>query len=309
MKKPRCVLLYSGGLDSSLAGLILSDLGVEVYPFTMETPFCNYRRLKDDRRKIVEEKLQKPVFRYKAGMDYIEVILNPKFSYGRGLNPCMDCRIFLFKKAKEYMEKIQADFIATGEVLNQRPMSQRKWQLKIIDKESGLEGMVLRPLSAKLLDETIPEKQKLVDRYKLLDISGRRRVRQIEIARKYKISDFSTSGGCLLTDSNYVDKFKNLVKFFPDFKIQDVELLRYGRHFYIDGTKIVVGRNKLENEIIKMYYDPEKHLILTPDFPGPTVLGYKSNHVEEEKLKMLMTEYLMRYSKKARTISENKISL
>ncbi|MCS7152234.1 MAG: hypothetical protein NZ928_07665 [Endomicrobia bacterium] len=291
----KCVLLFSGGLDSTLAGMLLAEIGVDVYPFKITTPFLASK--KDTRTKLLEERLQRKVYVYKVGMDYIKLILNPKHGYGKGLNPCVDCKIYMFKKAKQYMEEINADFIATGEVLNQRPMSQRGWQMRIIEKEAEVDGYVLRPLCAKVLKETILEKQGLVDRDKLLDISGRQRVRQIELARKYKIDDVSISGGCLLTDKNYIERFKNLINHFADFTVEDVELLRYGRHFYVDGTKIIVGRNEYENEIIKGYYSQEKHLIISDDI-GPTVLGYRNKDLAEEKIMELMLKYFKKYARR-----------
>lgn len=313
----KCVLLYSGGLDSTIAAYVLKDQGVELFPFKMKTPFC---QCSDHSRCLnLTSNLGLKLNYYFAKKEYIDIIFNPKHGYGSGMNPCVDCRIFLFKKAKEYMTEIGARFIATGEVIGQRPMSQQMWQMKLIEKEAEVEGLVLRPLSAKLFPETIPEKNGLIERNKLLSIKGRGRKEQIALAKKYGVEDISTGCGCLLTDKNFVRKLKTFLYHFDNYEIEDIELLRYGRHFYFsinnnslfchselgtepqykyfDTTKIILGRNEPENKILAQSYNPEKHLLIEPDFPGPSALCYLNSKIDKTKLINITYDFIKKYSK------------
>jgi len=177
----------------------------------------------------------------------MKIVIKPKHGHGSGMNPCIDCRIFLLKQAKQIMKKEKFDFIATGEVLNERPMSQHRRAMDIIDDETGLKGSLLRPLSAKLLPETVAEKEKLVDRNKLLNINGRSRKIQMELAAKYGISYPSPGGGCLLCEKGYCQKLNDLLKNTKKVTEKDIELLRIGRHFRHENIKIIVGRNHDDN--------------------------------------------------------------
>lgn len=291
----KCLLLFSGGLDSILSFYLLYEQGIEVIPLKISTPFLVNKNDED----ILSSEIKKNFISYSVKEDYIELILNPKYGYGKGLNPCIDCKIYMFKKAKQYMEELSLDFIATGEVVGQRPFSQQKWQLKLIEKKAQLEGLVLRPLCAKLLEPSIPEKNGLVDREKLLDISGRSRKLQIELAQKYKLKKIYSAGGCLLTDKNFVEKFKTFLEKFKSWDIKDIELLKIGRHFYYKDTKVILGRDKKENEILSLYKDNSKFFLITPDFPGPSALCYISKNISMKEIYDYAFDLIKIYSKKS----------
>ncbi|MEO0087705.1 MAG: hypothetical protein ABIK90_06495 [candidate division WOR-3 bacterium] len=286
--KLKGVLLYSGGLDSTLAGLICERLGIEIYPYHLKTPFCKCPKTCDSRISFL-----KNVKLDFAGIDYIkEVVFQPKYGYGRGMNPCIDCRIYLFKKAKKYLEEIKGDLLITGEVLGQRPMSQHLHQLMIIEKEGDVKGIVLRPLSAKLLPPTIFEEKGLIDREKLYGIKGRQRKEQIRLLQEFGILEVPpTSCGCLLVDENFSKRlrdFKDNLK--GDFDLLDIEILKIGRHFRIDGKKYVIGRDREENErLIKIGEVKNYFLVIPKDFNAPVLLSAE-NEIQE-KVFQLITAY------------------
>jgi len=250
----KAVALLSGGLDSTLAIGVILEQGLEVETVNFFTPFCQCNRKKSGcgyEAKRAADRFGVKLKIFNLSIEYMEMIKNPKYGYGRNLNPCIDCRILMHKKAKEYMVEIGASFVITGEVLGQRPMSQYRRALKIIEKESGLEGLVLRPLSANLLPPTVPEEMGIVDREKLLNISGRSRKPQMALARDYKIGNYPCpAGGCLLTDPGFSRRMKDLMAH-SEITLNDIELLKVGRHFRLSHScKIIIGRNKEENERI-----------------------------------------------------------
>lgn len=214
MKSVKCILLYSGGLDSLLAGKVLLDEGIDVtglhcilpyYPPDVDT--------EDLKESIIAKQIGLKLVHYRCGDEYINMLKNPPHGYGKHINPCIDCKIFFINKAAEIMIETGSDFVATGEVVGQRPMSQYKNTLIHIEN-STLKGRLLRPLSAKLLKPTIPEMNGIVNREKLYDISGRGRSRQIELAKYFGIKDYSSpAGGCLFTDSFISSRIKDLMKF------------------------------------------------------------------------------------------------
>jgi len=248
--KPRAIALLSGGLDSTLAVKLILDQGIEVEALNFVTPFCNCNRQGRCEAKHVAEGFGIPWKTIALTEEFFRVIREPKHGYGSGMNPCLDCRILMFSQARERMEEIGAAFVFTGEVLGQRPMSQHRQAMRIIDRESGLDGRLLRPLSAQLLEPTIPEKEGLVDRKKLLAIQGRSRKSQMALAEEYGIADYPCpAGGCLLTDPGFARRMRDLVRFRPDFDLNDVNLLKVGRHFRLSPkAKAVVGRNEGENQ-------------------------------------------------------------
>lgn len=302
----RCLLLYSGGLDSVLSAFIMNSLGIEIILFKMVNPFSQ-RKVKDSRTPFLLHKIPTKLFNFYPDKDFLDVIKGPKFGYGSAINPCIDCKIYLLKKAKQFLSTFEASFIVTGEVVGQRDMSQHKWQIKRIEKEAGVEGLVLRPLSAKLLEETIPEKNKIVDRDKLYSISGKQRVRQIELAKSFGIVDISSSGGCLLSDKNYVLKIKQFFQNFKNYEVEDATLLKYGRHFHINNNgniiKIILGKNEEENNILKSFYKETKFFLFEPDVPGPTALcyAYPVNNPDQKlsynAIKIYAEELISNYSK------------
>jgi tRNA U34 2-thiouridine synthase MnmA/TrmU len=270
----KAIGLLSGGLDSSLAVKLMIDQGIEVIALNFVTPFCTCTRkgCKHEASRVAKL-FNIPVKIISAGRDYIEMIKNPKYGYGRNINPCIDCRIFMFKKAKKYMNEIGASFIFTGDVLGQRPMSQHKKALNIIEKESELEGLVVRPLSARLLPPTFPEEEKWIDREKLLSIQGRRRIPQMELAKGFGINDYPCpAGGCRLTDPGFAKRLRDAFEHKED-TIKDIRLLRYGRHFRLDsGAKVIVGRNEEENKILKRFQDETDILMEVTGVGSPIVL-------------------------------------
>jgi tRNA U34 2-thiouridine synthase MnmA/TrmU len=215
------------------------------------------------------------------GMEYLEIVKSPKHGYGKNLNPCIDCRIFILKETRKVMDEIGASFVITGEVLGQRPMSQHRSAMKRIEKESGLEGLILRPLSAKHFDPTVPEIEGIIDREKLLGITGRGRKTQYELVEAFNLKEFSCpGGGCLLTDAVFAKKLRDLFVNNPDFTMKDVVLLKTGRHFRLGAnTKLILGRNENENENLKTFHIAPSTLLTPSDFKGPTglLLGSSSD--------------------------------
>jgi len=246
----KALALLSGGLDSTLAVKLILDQGIEVEALNFVTPFCLCKKGGCGATEVAK-KFRIPLKTVNAGKDYLKILRNPKYGYGRNMNPCIDCRIFMLKKAKKYAKETGASFIFTGEVLNERPMSQHWKALNIIEKEAGLEGKILRPLSAKLLPKTEAEKKNWVNREALLDISGRSRKRQIELAKKFAITDYPCpAGGCLLTYKEYANKLRDLFNHKKRVSLKDVQLLKVGRHFRFGRSKIIVSRNESENKIL-----------------------------------------------------------
>lgn len=275
MRSLKAIVLFSGGLDSLIALGIIKNSGVELLALNFVSPFCRCNR-KDGCSAVGQLKKIGVAFRIiSLKEEYLEIVKSPKFGYGSNVNPCLDCRIMMFKKAKDIMQETGASFIITGEVLGQRPMSQQKRQLELIERETGLAGLILRPLSAKLLPQTIPEEKGWVKREFFLDFSGRIRSPQIELARNLGINDYPCpSGGCLLTDPGFSRRLKDLMKH-NKFSLDEIELLKVGRHFRItDRVKLVVGRNEAEN---KRVFDLAKKgdVCFSPkgDIPGPAALA------------------------------------
>jgi len=226
--------------------------------------------------------------------EYLHVVKDPKHGYGRNMNPCIDCRIFMLKKAKVHMEESGAAFIVTGEVLGQRPMSQRRDAMRLIEKEAGLEGLILRPLSAKVLPVTVPEKEGWVDREKLLTVQGRSRKPQMALAERYGIHDYPCpAGGCLLTDPGFAKRMKDLMVHDPNFSLNDVHLLKVGRHFrFSPGSKLVVGRQEEENQKIQTFAQGEDILFKVSSFPGPlSLLRGKVDDGDIEKAAAITAHY------------------
>lgn len=270
--KAKAIALFSGGLDSTLSILIVKEQGIEVEALSFIHEFGCIR----DTEKLISisQRFNFQVRFIELGEKFLEIVKKPKFGYGKNLNPCIDCRILMLKEAKKYMDELSASFIVTGEVLNQRPLSQRLRILELIDRESGLTGYIVRPLSAQKLQVTVPEKEGILKRDLLLGIEGRSRKVQIELAKRYGLTDYPTpSGGCLLTDPIYCLRLKELLKYIPEPDVREIRLLRVGRHFRINPElKAIVGRKKNENETLRILARPGDFILHTTDFPGPVVL-------------------------------------
>ena len=292
----KAILLFSDGLDSMLAGLLLKEQGIKVIPVRFITPFFGWKYKKNPElfyQKIEELGFEKG-FLIDVTDDFLEILKNPRYGYGDYANPCIDCKILMLKKAKKLMIELKADFIATGEVVGQRPMSQNKSSLELIEKRAEVKGILLRPLCAKLLAITEPEKKGLVNREKLLDIYGRRRIRQLELAKKFKIKDLpSPAGGCLLNDPQIGARVLEVIKDKRPLDYNTAQLLTFGRHFLEDNLWIMLGRNQEENQKIR---EISKGLypVYTLDVPSPTAVV-----IQGEPPEKWIKKLLIKYSKKA----------
>ena len=292
----KAIALMSGGLDSTLAARVILEQGIELKALNFITVFCTCTNRGETclaSQKAVEN-LGISLKIFNVSEEYLGVVKHPTHGYGRNLNPCIDCRIFMLKKAKKYMEESGAVFMITGEVLGQRPMSQRRDAMQLIEKEAGLGGLVLRPLSAKVLPITIPEREGWVDREKMLKFQGRSRKPQIELANQYGIHDYPCpAGGCLLTDPGFAKRMKDLMVYVPNFSLNDIHLLKVGRHFrFSDEVKLIVGRNEEENQKIKTYSLEKDFLLKVSGFPGPlSLLRGKLGEGDIEKAAAITAHY------------------
>ncbi len=288
----KAVALLSGGLDSTLAIKVMQEQGIEVEALNFTSIFCNCssgscgtgscgtdaappaKEEKGTEGMRAAQKLDVPVKVLSTTHHFLEILKNPKHGYGAHMNPCIDCRIGMLKTAANYMEETNSEFLITGEVLGQRPMSQRREAMKTVEQEAGLEGRVVRPLSAKFLDETIPEKEGKFDSANLPAITGRSRKPQMELADIFEIKDYPcAAGGCALTDAEFAGRVQDLLEHTEDQTVNDYNLLKNGRHFRLDpNSKAVVGRDEAENyRLLGISLEGDVRIALV-DHPGPTVL-------------------------------------
>lgn len=282
-KKAHGIGLLSGGLDSALAARVVQEAGAEVTCLHFFTGFCvtghNSRIGRKDRPIAnhalrVAARIGIPVELIDISEEYLPMVMKPKHGYGANMNPCVDCRIFMLDRARRYMERVGADFVFTGEVIGQRPMSQQRHTLRLTERETGLEGRLLRPLSAKLLEPTEVETAGLIDREKLYDFNGRSRKPQLELAEKLGITDYMQPAGgcCFLTDRSYSRKLRDLMRSLDGevLSMDDVYLLGVGRHFRLSPSlKVIIGRDETENNFLGYYTDGRWSAVAT-DHPGPT---------------------------------------
>jgi tRNA U34 2-thiouridine synthase MnmA/TrmU len=271
MPAVRALGLLSGGLDSTLAARLLIDQGIEVVGLHLESPTA----CRVDVRGVAAE-LGIPLEVRAKGEEYLRLLRRPRWGYGRNMNPCIDCRVFMFHAAQRVRDDVGASFVFTGEVPGQRPMSQHKQAMALIDREAGLEGWVLRPLSARLLPETEPERRGWVDRTRLLDLFGRSRETQLALAAHYRLTRHgSPGGGCLLTDAHFSRRLRDLFDHTAEDRthVDDVRLLRLGRHFRLeDGIKIILGRDEVENAQLATFANGERWCVEPEGVQGPTAL-------------------------------------
>ena len=283
----KAVSLISGGLDSMLATKAMLDQGIHVEGINFYTGFCveghTHAIRKKDKAKPkrnnalwVAEQLGIKLHIIDVIDEYKDVVINPKHGYGSNLNPCLDCKCFMVKKAHEWIQENGFDFIITGEVVGQRPMSQRRDTMPVIQRESGAEDRLLRPLCAKILPETLPEREGWVDREKLFEFNGRGRKPQIALAGQMGIEDYAQPAGgcCFLTDAAYSNKLADLwtTRGERQYELDDIMLLKVGRHLRPrPHFKLIVGREEGENRFLEGYRKQFTHIIPV-SHPGPLVL-------------------------------------
>jgi hypothetical protein len=312
MKQTTALGLFSGGLDSILACRVVAEQGIRVRALKFVTPFFDHDLL------LRQKEYQREVAR-KYGLDvelvdlsegYIELLRNPVHGFGKNFNPCIDCKIMMLSRAKELMREYGASFLLTGEVLGQRPMSQRRDTLNVIERDAGCGDILLRPLSAKLLSPTLAEQEGLVDRERLYDFSGRGRKPQIALARELGITDFpAPAGGCVLTDPNLAGRIQRFYAGLfmigrKDITTSDIQLLLLGRQFRLPGGHwLVLGRNERENDRVEELCESDDWLLYMPERPGPTALLRRAGAMitqpdDKAEILALVAGLVVRYGRK-----------
>lgn len=273
----RAIALFSGGLDSTLAVKVVREQGIDVTALYVNIGFGSTK----DRREHMENMCNQ------VGADFLEldirnqfvqdILFSPKYGYGKNFNPCIDCHGNMFRVAKNMMKELDASFLISGEVVGQRPMSQNMRAMESVLGLAEDEGLLLRPLSAKMLPLTVPEKEGWIDREKLYGINGRGRHKQLELAEEFGLKDFDTpAGGCLLTEPYFAVKMRDFLKY-DKFDVSDIDVLKHGRHFRLkDGAKLVIGRNSEDNEYIKQINSDKFQHLWLDGIVGPVSILSKS---------------------------------
>lgn len=294
----KAVALFSGGLDSALAVHLVKRQGVDVTAVHF-TSFFSPLDLSDENSPVLSviQQLDVPLVLLPKGEDFLDLIRKPRFGHGKNLNPCIDCRIYTFVKAKAFMEEIGASFLVTGEVVGQRPMSQRRDAIRLIEKQAGCDGIVVRPLSARSLPPTLPEQAGVIDREQLLDVTGRGRKVQLRLAAELGLTGYSSpAGGCLLTDKIFSRKLRDLLDGAEKVSEAELMMLHVGRHIRLrPGLKIVVSRNEAENHRLEDF-EAAGTVYAPVGFPGPMVLAVGTPDPEEDRI---IGSILLRYSKES----------
>jgi len=289
--------LFSGGLDSLLAVKLVEQQGIKVIPVCFESPFFSCK-------KAIQTGKQNNIFVnvIHFEQDYLDMIHDPKHGYGKNMNPCIDCHAFMYKKLGDMMEKYGADFLLSGEVLGQRPMSQHMNGLNAVAKWSGYKDVIVRPLSQKLLPDTKPIREGWIDKNLLLDLQGRNRTPQIELAKKFGIKEYPTpAGGCLLTDPGYSQRLRDL-KEHDMFALRFITFLDVGRQFRLnDSTKLIIGRNQNDNEYMEKLLEKNANqdiVLKAKDIPGPIGILQSRSEIASEEVVQLAAVILVRYLSK-----------
>ena len=267
--KVRAIGLFSGGLDSLLAVKLLQEQGIEVIGYAFATPFFGPEQaIKSSEAVGIQLEVWEITERY------MELMKAPRYGFGKNMNPCIDCHALMFRLAGQKLEGHGARFLFSGEVLGERPFSQTRGALRAVAHLSGREDVIVRPLSAKLLEETNPEKAGWVDRSRLQDLQGRSRKRQMALAARFGLTDYpKPGGGCLLTEPNFSKRLRDLLRQTPDPRTRDLELLKVGRHIrWEEGCKIIVGRREEENNRLEALWEEGDFRLWVEGFPGPVVL-------------------------------------
>ncbi len=288
----KAIALFSGGLDSTLAMKMIIDQGIEVIAYNISTGFGATKDRKEHMQSMCSQVGAKLKIIDIQNEFLQDVLFSPKHGYGKHFNPCIDCHGKMFAVARRLMQEEGASFLISGEVLGQRPMSQNSDALKMVLNEGNVEGLLLRPMSAKCLEPTIVEIKGWVDREKLEGISGRNRERQLELAKEFGLSDYeSPGGGCLLTDENFARKMRDFIAH-DTFEVRDIPVVKYGRQLRLsDGAKLVIGRNQEDNTQIQAIENDKYIHIKTVGMPGPHALISRNASEEDKKLatKLILT--------------------
>jgi len=290
----KAIALFSGGLDSALAIKLIQEQNIDIEGVYIDVGFESNKQKIEHLQKLADE-LGISLSVLDIKQQYIkDILFNPVYGYGKNMNPCIDCHANMIRVAKEYMKKTDAKFIISGEVVGQRPMSQRLPALNAVNKLANAEGLVLRPLSAKLLPPTVPEREGWVEREKLLAISGRDRKIQLELAKKYNLEHFeSPGGGCLLTDINFSKRLKDFSKTLK-LTPEEIDILKVGRHFNVNGYKIIISRKADENPVLKEYKGDLFEKMYPKGFPGPVGLIQKNSPSD---IRQLAADMLISYTR------------
>jgi tRNA-uridine 2-sulfurtransferase len=300
-KNIKALVLFSGGLDSILTVKILEKQGIKVTAITFESFFFDSLEAK---KSALENKIA--IRTENISKVHFGIVKKPRHGHGVGMNPCIDCHLLMLKTAKQIMRKDGYNFPASGEVLGQRPMSQNAGALKLIEREAGLVGKILRPLSAGVLPETEIEKKGLVDRKKLYAISGRSRKEQMALAKHFQIKYYPTpAGGCILTDKEYSKKLRELLQKIEKPRPSDFQLLRIGRHFWDGENRVIIGRNHEENLKLKKIAEKSDILLELKGIPGPLSLVRGKNN---ESALALAKNKIIKYAKKLASQNPNFIA-
>ena len=290
----KAIALFSGGLDSCLAIKIIQNMGVKVEAININTGFESNFEKEEFLKKTADELGVKFTSIDTREQFLNEILFNPRYGYGKNMNPCIDCHANMINIAHKYMEKVGANFIISGEVLGQRPMSQKLDGLKKIEKLVIEPQIVVRPLSGKLLPPTIPEQNGWIDREKMFDISGRERKIQMELAEKFDLKNYeSPAGGCLLTDKSFGLKLKKFIKD-RKLEVEDIDILKVGRHLEVNGKKVIISRNKNENPILKKYNGKNFLKMYPIGVVGPIGLIEKNS---DKNVKEIASKILLTYTK------------
>jgi len=304
--------LFSGGLDSILACRVIADQGIRVLALKFVTPFFDHELLarEQEYRQEVLNNYGLAVKLVDLSSGYIELLRSPAHGFGKNFNPCIDCKILMLTRARELMAEYGASFLITGEVLGQRPMSQRRDTLNVIARDAACRDILLRPLSAKLMNPTLPEHEGWITRDRLYGFSGRGRKPQISLARELGITEFpAPAGGCVLTDPNLASRIERFYGGLfaigrSDIQVNDIKLLLVGRQFRLPGGHwLILGRNEQENDRLEELCDPDDWLLYMPERPGPTALLRRASKMvagtpRERELLDLVTGLVVRYGRK-----------
>ncbi len=284
----KALVLLSGGLDSILATKLMLEQGIDVLAvnFSAKLCMCGCKKTGESAAEAAARMLGVPLKTIDITNDFLEIVKAPVHGYGANINPCIDCKIYMLKHAKDMMAREGASFLVTGEVLGERPMSQRKDALNLIEKRAGVRDILLRPLTAKNLDPTRPETEGIVDRDKLLDIRGRSRKPQMALAEKFGIKKYpNPAGGCLLTDPGFAKRVRDAIEH-GEFSAENLALLSVGRHFRLsDNVRLVVGRDEAENDILASLAGPGDIILELKDFQGPLSI-LRGEKIDLTRLKM-----------------------